>query len=1261
MSPTDTEIPQAPASPDDEKPMEVLEFWRLKLLQLFHDPPGKPFYFRARKGQKGGHKGGADALVKELIDAPRRVKIFARPDRVMTGADRAVLPRPPGAVTIGFTRSEERLLTHPLCAGPLLQPGHGGDVSPEEQKSRLEDEQEVAAELKLSADEWNNPQALQAAYLRLWRRFHEELIRPETLTPDTAEPGDLLWERMPADTRQPDHAIWDHNRLTSALAFMRDPMPPRTMKGLEWLNRPRYTVPESRTPWLLTLSLGPVQDFIAESRKSQDLWVSSMMLADLFLHTLAPLIRAYGPDCVLYPDLRGNPHFDRWWLEQQKKDKTTPKAGLGMLPDDADPSTFAGILPNTAVVVVPLGLASDGHGTNTQSSPLIRLEKLANDCQQAMNDRWRDLAKTVRDWLEQSAPLQLDRLSGQEGLGKGPWQQLWDAQSQTPRLHVTWSAVAWQPRESRHVPPSHQGALPGQDWSQEAVKPAGPPPDPLHALHDAAADQSRQARLKRWVPDNVWNHYELTREVFAKVNLDLLQQERGFDYALLHHQLFARHALRKLAGRPASLGEERGEKCTLCRTRSALHGAEKLNVLQELSAASQGRPMAESERQREQVRLFWRALDREGMGSERLCMVCTLKRFLIPAGGKSGGINPVWAGNEGALWDNDSKARVPFPSSTTIAAQQFLTDLCDTPALLPQLQAVVKAYARTGLPRTSFPRALPQLLKRVGLSREVEQFLMLEPQLSIIPETSERMAHREGKRRAEVRRDGKGAGTSPESIPDPALMALSKAVKDLRTQAKQVLKDAGKVTTPVSRYALIRLDGDQISQLLLGDPESLKARWRDVLHPKMVESIEKSEPGSLEHESGWPTLLNRGRLMGPSLHAFLNRVLADFSHRIVPWVVEREFDGRLIYAGGDDVLALAPADQALPLVARLQQVYSSAWIIDTDHRPDAWGWRRQSWGMDKEGREDSSQQAPQLRFVALQGIPSVGKERHEPVPVPLSPSTLVLVPIQKPLQRGAARRQESIAPLARPVQGPVLPMMGPHHTLSAAIVYAHFKTPIGDLLKHSKVLLDETAKESTGRGAVALARYSRNGTKEVCALQWHQVSSISKKQGEEQAASYQHSESVPPAHEVLARVQEAFQRGTLSGRFPYKLREWMMQFEPLMRDILNDQESDETRAIYRRTGEPTAFADLPDADVRRKRIREKRKSLHNMMIGAISLASDKERPSALDGIQALDEPLRDALYLWEEGLQLHADDLTRSLDGLLLCRALASSDEEDET
>ncbi|PLZ52410.1 Cas10/Cmr2 second palm domain-containing protein, partial [Fischerella thermalis] len=43
--------------------------------------------------------------------------------------------------------------------------------------------------------------------------------------------------------------------------------------------------------------------------------------------------------------------------------------------------------------------------------------------------------------------------------------------------------------------------------------------------------------------------------------------------------------------------------------------------------------------------------------------------------------------------------------------------------------------------------------------------------------------------------------------------------------------------------------------------------------------------------------------MGPSTHNALSRALLDFSNQLVPYLTQQRYAGRLIYAGGDDVLA----------------------------------------------------------------------------------------------------------------------------------------------------------------------------------------------------------------------------------------------------------------------------------------------------------------------------------------------------------------------
>jgi CRISPR-associated protein len=49
--------------------------------------------------------------------------------------------------------------------------------------------------------------------------------------------------------------------------------------------------------------------------------------------------------------------------------------------------------------------------------------------------------------------------------------------------------------------------------------------------------------------------------------------------------------------------------------------------------------------------------------------------------------------------------------------------------------------------------------------------------------------------------------------------------------------------------------------------------------------------------------LELDKRMGPSNHNALSRALLDFSNQLVPYLTEKRYAGRLIYAGGDDVLA----------------------------------------------------------------------------------------------------------------------------------------------------------------------------------------------------------------------------------------------------------------------------------------------------------------------------------------------------------------------
>ncbi|MEZ5581385.1 MAG: type III-B CRISPR-associated protein Cas10/Cmr2 [Candidatus Competibacteraceae bacterium] len=99
--------------------------------------------------------------------------------------------------------------------------------------------------------------------------------------------GDLgaLWGLLPADTRVPDHTIWSHLDLSSALATA-------------------FHADSESNLALLTVSFGPVQDFIAQARTTSDLWAGSHLRRGIAWEGLKTICEELGPDTALFPQLR---------------------------------------------------------------------------------------------------------------------------------------------------------------------------------------------------------------------------------------------------------------------------------------------------------------------------------------------------------------------------------------------------------------------------------------------------------------------------------------------------------------------------------------------------------------------------------------------------------------------------------------------------------------------------------------------------------------------------------------------------------------------------------------------------------------------------------------------------------------------------------------------------------------------------------------------------------------------------------------------
>ncbi|PIV23149.1 MAG: type III-B CRISPR-associated protein Cas10/Cmr2 [Hydrogenophilales bacterium CG03_land_8_20_14_0_80_62_28] len=227
--------------------------------------------------------------------------------------------------------------------------------------------------------------------LTYWR-FGPELVEEE----DNGKLG-ALWGVLPADTRVPDHSIWDHLDLTSAFAgaFAADP---------------------DGEAALLALSIGPVQGFIASARTTSDLWAGSHLLSRLAWEAMKPVCEALGPDAILFPRLRGVPQVDLWLRNEMNlpaelfKDCEWAKGGT-----DANP-LFSAALPNRFVAVVPAS----------------RAKALAEE-----------VSRKVRKWLQDQGQVVVDRLLETAGLANESIQhahrQMREQLEGFPEVH--WAAV----------------------------------------------------------------------------------------------------------------------------------------------------------------------------------------------------------------------------------------------------------------------------------------------------------------------------------------------------------------------------------------------------------------------------------------------------------------------------------------------------------------------------------------------------------------------------------------------------------------------------------------------------------------------------------------------------------------------------------------------------------------------------------------------------------------------------------------------------
>ncbi len=642
-------------------------------------------------------------------------------------------------------------------------------------------------------------QDLRKTLLTYWR-FGPELSEDE----DFGKLG-ALWRLLPADTRVPDHSIWDHLDLTSAFAgaFAADP---------------------NGEAALLALSIGPVQGFIAAARKMDDLWAGSHLLSRLAWEAMRPVCEALGPDAILFPRLRGIPQVDLWLRDEMGlpadlfKDSDWMRGGT-----DANP-LFSAALPNRFVAVVPASQA----------------KALAEKVTQA-----------VRDWLQTTGQDVVNRLLDVAGMKTGAEQhchrQMREQLAGFPEVH--WAAVPFSlihPKNSARqtdLDVSGLSAAMAPFFGGEAGKPCGFLGTPAWQALQKEIDWSDGTTFFAPNPGVLYPAvYDLAERLLAAA-----KSTRAFDQS-----------------------EQKGWRCSLTgETEWLTDDAELLKVPTGKRKSGQDPKFNASEH----VETLWtKVADHNpawAKANEHLGALAAIKRLW-----------PTIFAKEVEKATGKQCGRFVVSTHTMALAHQLDRWLEKGGTIAEDFEAECQKYR---VQNVALPRKLARRHRDNPALRDAKRIPGL----------------------LEAARDA--------SNEDDAYEHAKRLVR--QTLAKGV--DEGEEVKLETYYALLMMDGDHMGRILSGE-EKTSISYRDSFHPQVQKGFD-------EHAAKQPLIRDYGaqrRAISPNRHLAISGALNDFSQTVVRHVVEEEHLGRVIYAGGDDVLAMLPVVGLLPAMQRLRLAYS---------------------------------------------------------------------------------------------------------------------------------------------------------------------------------------------------------------------------------------------------------------------------------------------------------------------------------------------------
>ncbi|NEP52949.1 MAG: type III-B CRISPR-associated protein Cas10/Cmr2, partial [Moorea sp. SIO3C2] len=120
--------------------------------------------------------------------------------------------------------------------------------------------------------------------------------------------------------------------------------------------------------------------------------------------------------------------------------------------------------------------------------------------------------------------------------------------------------------------------------------------------------------------------------------------------------------------------------------------------------------------------------------------------------------------------------------------------------------------------------------------------------------------------------------------------------------------------SPGDWWVIVLADGDGMGKYVSG------AKLKEYKHYILTDQLDQTS----QQVEGFNELLETKKRMGPATHVGLNRALLDFSNRLVPYITEKRFCGKVVYSGGDDVMAVLPLEDLPEFLRSLRAAWCGA-------------------------------------------------------------------------------------------------------------------------------------------------------------------------------------------------------------------------------------------------------------------------------------------------------------------------------------------------